>query len=175
LQPHDADEDDQAVRPGDAGLLPGAIKRIKSHLGRAPGAVTADRGYSDAKTEADVEALGVKTVAIPRQGRLSAARQQIERRRGFRRLIKWRTGCEGRISHLKHSYGWNRTMADGLAGAQTWCGLGVLAHNAVKIADLIEAQRQPGVPMEMPTTRRRPRQRAGADPPQEPPSSLSAA
>ena len=160
--------------PGDAGLLPGAIERIKSRVGRAPGAVTADRGYSDAKTEAALVVTGVKTVAIPRQGRISVARQQVERRRGFRRLIKWRTGCEGRISHLKHGYGWNRTLIDGLAGAQAWCGIGVLAHNAVKIADLIEAQSQPGVPMKTPTTRRRPRQRAGTDPPPEPPPSLAA-
>lgn len=160
--------------PGDAGLLPGAIERIKARLGRAPAAVTADRGYSDAKTEAAIEGLGVKTVAIPRQGRLSATRQQVERRRRFRQLIKWRTGCEGRISHLKHSYAWNRTMIDGLAGAQTWCGLGVLAHNAVKIATLIETNNEPGDSSEPLPTRRRARQRAGAEPPPQPPPALSA-
>lgn len=159
--------------PGDAGLLPAAIERITSRLGRAPGAVTADRGYSDAKTEAALVVTGVKTVAIPRQGRLSAARQQVERRRGFRRLIKWRTGCEGRISHLKHGYGWNRTLIDGLAGAQTWCGLGVLAHNAVKIADLMNRNDPPGGPAEPPPTRKRPHRRAGADPPPQPPPPLS--
>jgi hypothetical protein len=26
-----------------------------------------------------------------------------ERQRGFRRTVKWRTGCEGRISHLKRN------------------------------------------------------------------------
>jgi len=160
--------------PGDAGLLPGAIERIKARLGRAPGAVAADRGYADAKTETALEALGVKTIAIPRNGRPGAARQKVERQRGFRRLVKWRTGCEGRISHLKHGFGWNRTMIDGLAGAQTWCGLGILAHNAIKIADLIETNNQPGRPLETATTGRRPRQRAGADPPPEPPPPLSA-
>lgn len=160
--------------PGDAGLLPGAIERIKARLGRAPRAVTADRGYSDPKTETAIEALGVKTVAIPRQGRLSAPRQRVERRGPFRRLVKWRTGCEGRISHLKHSYGWNRTLIDGLAGAQTWCGLGVLAHNAVKIASLIDENDQPGGSAEPPPTRTRPPRRAGADPPPQPPPPLSA-
>jgi hypothetical protein len=51
--------------------------------------------------------------------------------------VKWRTGSEGRISSLKRSYGWNRTLLDDVGGAGTWCGLGVLAHNAVKIAGLI--------------------------------------
>jgi hypothetical protein len=46
----------------------------------------------------------------------------------------------GRISHLKHGYGWDRTLLDGIDGAQTWCGLGVLAHNSVKIAALVDAK-----------------------------------
>jgi transposase, IS5 family len=41
-------------------------------------------------------------VAIPRKGQPGAARQATEHARGFRRLVKWRTGSEGRISHLKH-------------------------------------------------------------------------
>jgi len=30
-------------------------------------------------------------------------------------------------------------LFDTMAGAQTWCGLGVLAHNTVKIAALVQA------------------------------------
>lgn len=91
-------------------------------------------------------------MVIPRNGRPGAARQATERSPGFRRLVKWRTGCEGRISHLKHSFAWNRTHFDGLVGAQTWCGLGVLAHNAVKIAALIDQDVEvPGAPTR-PTT-----------------------
>lgn len=160
--------------PGDHELLPGAIERVKTRLGRAPRALTADRGYSDAKTEAAVSAPGVKTVVIPRPGRLSATRQAVERRRGFRRLVKWRTGCEGRASQLKHGYGWNRTMLDGLHGAQTWCGLGVLAHNAVRIANLIEKKKQPAPSTETPQRTTRSRHHAGAGPPPEPPSQSAA-
>ena len=83
-------------------------------------------------------ALGVNHVAIPRKGRPGAQRQAIESSRRFRKLVKWRTGSEGRISHLKHSWGWERTMLDGIDGARTWCGWGVLAHNATKIAVLID-------------------------------------
>ena len=138
--------------PGDRALLLPAIARVKTRLGRAPRAVTADRGYSDGKVEAGLTELGVKTVVIPRNGRPGAARQATERSPGFRRLVKWRTGCEGRISHLKHSFAWNRTHFDGLVGAQTWCGLGVLAHNAVKIAALIDQDVEvPGAPTR-PTT-----------------------
>ena len=58
---------------------------------------------------------GVRTVAIPRQAKTSPARRTIEHSRGFRKLVKWRTGCEGRISYLKRGYGWDRTRLDGRA------------------------------------------------------------
>jgi hypothetical protein len=50
--------------------------------------------------------------------------------------VKWRTGGEGRISSLKHGYGWDRTRLDGTEGARIWTGHGVLAHNLVKIGAL---------------------------------------
>jgi IS5 family transposase len=84
-------------------------------------------------TERELQALGVRTIAIPRRARTSAARRAIEHARGFRRLVKWRTGCEGRISYLKRGYGWDRTRLDG-RGASIWCGHGVFTHNLVKIS-----------------------------------------
>lgn len=127
--------------PADAPLLAPAIARVKGVFGKAPGAVTADRGYGEAKVDEALTDLGVATVVIPRKGKPSAARRRVEHGRGFRRLVKWRTGAEGRISYLKRSYGLDRTLLDGLTGARTWCGLGVLTHNSVKIAHLIEARR----------------------------------
>jgi hypothetical protein len=56
--------------------------------------------------------------------------------RSFHRLVKWRTGCEGRISYLKRCHGWDRTRLDGRHGAAIWCGHGVFAHNLTKIATL---------------------------------------
>jgi transposase, IS5 family len=78
----------------------------------------------------------VRTVAIPRQAKASAARKTLEHSRGFHQLVKWRTGSEGRISYLKCGYGWDRTRLDGRSGAAIWCGHGVLAHNLAKIAAL---------------------------------------
>jgi transposase, IS5 family len=122
--------------PADASQLIPAIERIKRCTGRAPRAVTADRGYGEASVERDLYALGVRVVAIPRKSKPGAARREFEHRRAFREKIKWRTGCEGRINHIKRSYGWNRTALTGVAGARTWCGHGVFAHNLVKIGAL---------------------------------------
>ncbi len=128
------DYDVQAGNPADAPQLAPAIRRIAARTGAPPRAVTADRGYGEARVEADLRDIGVKTVAIPRKGQPGTARRALEPSRGFRDLIKWRTGCEGRISHLKHRYGWARAGLAGREGTATWCGHGVLAHNLTKIS-----------------------------------------
>ena len=120
----------------DAPQLAPAVQRIHRRTQRVPRTVTADRGYGEPAVERDLQALGVRTIAIPRKAKTSPARQAIEHRRGFRRHVKWRTGCEGRISYLKRSYRWNRTHLDGIQGAQIWCGHGVFAHNLIKIGVL---------------------------------------
>jgi len=122
--------------PPDAPQLAPAIARITGRAGRTPRAVTADRGYGEASVERDLHELGVRSVAIPRKSKPSAARRELEHRRAFRDKVKWRTGSEGRINHIKRSYGWNRTELTGIGGARTWCGHGVFAHNLVKIGTL---------------------------------------
>ena len=151
--------------PPDAPMLAPAIGRIKKRFSKAPRAATADRGYGEAKVEAELHELGVTHVAIPRKGRPGAARQGVESSRRFRKLVKWRTGSEGRISHLKHSWGWERTMLDGIDGARTWCGWGMLAHNATKIAVLIDERELCNA--HAPSPMQRPRSSAG--PPGRPP------
>jgi IS5 family transposase len=136
---------DHSVHVGavpDAPLLAPAIERVKALCSRAPTAVTADRGYSETKVDTDLAALGVTTTVIPKRGKASATRPSVEHGRGFRKLVKWRTGSEGRIAYLKRSFGWDRTMIGGIDGATTWCGLGVLTHNTLKISALIEGKEQ---------------------------------
>jgi IS5 family transposase len=74
--------------PPDAPLLAPAIGRVIARTGRLPGAVTADRGYGEARVDQELADLGVVRVAIPRRGRAGPARQAVERQRGFRRLVK---------------------------------------------------------------------------------------
>ena len=126
----------EAGNPPDAPQLAPAISRIAQRAGRTPRTVTAGRGYGESATERDLQALGIRTVAIPRRARPSAARAAVEHARGFRTLVKWRTGCEGRISYLKRRYGWDRTRLDGRQGASIWCGHGAFTHNLVKISAL---------------------------------------
>ena len=120
----------------DGPQLAPAVERVHRRAGRVPRAVTADRGYGQAAAGHDLQALGVRAVAIPRQAKTSPGRTATEHSPGFRKLVKWRTGSEGRISYLKHTYGWNRTHLDGKEGAAIWCGHGVFTHNLVKAGAL---------------------------------------
>jgi transposase, IS5 family len=122
--------------PPDAEQLAPAISRVHKRLGRTPEQVAADRGYGEASVEKELKELGVQTVVIPRKGKPGKARQDLEHSPEFRDLVKWRTGCEGRISHLKRRYGWDRSLVAGRERTATWCGYGVLAHNLVKVARL---------------------------------------
>jgi transposase, IS5 family len=130
------DHNVEVGNPHDAPQLVPAITRITARTGHTPRAVTADRGYGQASVERDLHELGVRSVAIPRTSKPSAARREFEHRRAFREKVKWRTGSEGRINHIKRSFGWNRTELTGINGARTWCGHGVFAHNLVKIGSL---------------------------------------
>ncbi len=122
--------------PPDAPMLVPAIKRVSRRAGRVPDVVTADRGYGEASIEDTLRAHGVRHVVLPRKGRPNATRHEIEQRPAFRKQVKWRTGCEGRISCAKRDFGLARTRLDTINGARTWCGHGIFAHNLVKIAGL---------------------------------------
>jgi len=63
-----------------------------------------------------------------------AGRQQPTTRRPKKRLAGYRVGAEGRISHLKRSYGLSRSRLRGHDGARTWVGWGLLAYNLDTLA-----------------------------------------
>jgi IS5 family transposase len=160
--------------PADAPLLAPAVRRIKALLDKVPRLATADRGYGEAKVEAELTELGVKRVVIPRKGKPSAARRKVEWTRGFRNAVKWRTGSEGRIASLKRSFGWGRSLMDGTAGTATWCGWGVFASNAMKIAHLAAERELPPAPeRQRPAGERRTSGPPGTPPP--PPAPVLAA
>ena len=123
--------------PPDAPQLVPAIRRVKARAQRAPRAVTADRGYGEQHVEDELRAIGVRYVVLPTKGKPNAARRQVEQRRAFKRMVRWRTGCEGRISCAKRDFGLSRSRMDGINGARTWCGHGIFTHNLVKIGGLI--------------------------------------
>ena len=75
-----------------------AIGAIKKRTGRAPRAATADRSYGEPGIEDGLRQLGVRYVVLPTKGKPNATRRRVENRRAFKTMVRWRTGCEGRIS-----------------------------------------------------------------------------
>ncbi|HZD01199.1 MAG TPA: hypothetical protein VFA46_13735 [Actinomycetes bacterium] len=57
-------------------------------------------------------------------------------RRTRRRLVRFRVGCEGRISHLKRDYGAGRSRLKGIQGARIWEGWAALAYDLDTVARL---------------------------------------
>ena len=123
-----------AERVEDGKLWDSSLERHEQIFGRPPRVATADAGFSSAANEATATARGVRQVALPWRGRLSAARRAHQKQRWFRRAQRWRTGCEGRISALKRRHGLVRCRYHGRQGMERWVGLGVIANNLLALA-----------------------------------------
>ena len=95
---------------------------------------TADRGFFSAQNEREAQALGVKKVALPARGRLSATRSQQQKQRWFRRVLRWRAGCEATISTLKHPFSMWRATYKGGFGFERYVGWCVITKNLFSIA-----------------------------------------
>ncbi len=112
--------------PKETQLLPDTVSEL-DRLGLRPREVALDGGFEKAPTANALEQLAPERVFI-------AGRQQPGSRRTQRRLARYRTGSEGRISHLKRSYGMRRTRLKGQDGMKTWTGWAILAYNLDTLA-----------------------------------------
>jgi len=126
-------------RPSDSELLIPSLEQHQLLFGNVPAMATADAGFFSAANEARAEEMGVKWVAVPSQSTKSVQRKQRQKKRWFKEAMRWRTGCEGRISVLKRRHGLNRSRYKGTDGMKRWVGLGVIADNLINISRAIAA------------------------------------
>ncbi len=130
-------------RPADSTLLEGCLEQHVEQFGCAPERVAADPGFFSAANESKAEQMGVSRVSIPSHDTKSPARKQRQKQRWFKKLQKWRTGCEGRISVLKRRHGLRRSRYKGSDGIRRWVGLGVIADNVIHIGTHLAEQARP--------------------------------
>jgi IS5 family transposase len=112
--------------PPENNLLPDTASELQ-RLGLKPREVALDGGFQHGPTDEALRELNPDRVFI-------AGRKQPGSRRTQRRLGRYRTGAEGRISHLKRSYGLRRSRLKGQAGVRTWTAWGILAYNLDTLA-----------------------------------------
>jgi transposase, IS5 family len=116
----------QIGNPQEDTLLPETAAELE-RLGISPREVALDGGFQSGPTRQALERFDPERTFI-------AGRQQPGSRRTQRRLARYRTGTEGRISHLKRGYGLRRTRLKDQHGMQTWTGWSILTYNLDTLA-----------------------------------------
>jgi transposase, IS5 family len=112
--------------PGENTLLP----QTAAELDRArirPREIVADGGFQPGPTSDAFPDLAHDQIHI-------SGRQELGSRRTRKRRARYRTGIEGRISHLKRRYGLRRSRLKGHEGMQIWTGWAILAYDLDTLA-----------------------------------------
>jgi IS5 family transposase len=112
--------------PAEDTLLPSTVAEL-TRLGISVREVAVDGGFNTGPTNAALADLQPTRTFI-------AGRQEPGSKRTQRRLRRYRTGAEGRISHLKRRYGLDRSRLKGDQGRQIWTEWAILAYNTDTLA-----------------------------------------
>ena len=91
--------------------------------------VALDGGFNPKPTEEAFDRAPPKRTFI-------AGRREPASKHTRRRLARYRTGAEGRISHLKRGYGLRRSRLKGAEGEHIWSGWATFAYDLDTIAIL---------------------------------------
>jgi IS5 family transposase len=112
--------------PAENTLLPQAAAEL-DRAGIKPREVIVDGGFMPGPTKDAFPDLNEHQIQI-------AGRHEPGSRRTRKRRARYRTGIEGRISHLKRSYGMRRSRLKGDDGMQIWTGWAILAYDLDTLA-----------------------------------------
>jgi IS5 family transposase len=112
--------------PGENRLLEQTAAEL-DRLGLRPREVALDGGFVPGPTQQTLSALAPTRTFI-------SGRAEPGSRRTRKRLARYRTGCEGRISHLKRGYGLRRSRLKGNQGQRIWTDWAILAYNLDTLA-----------------------------------------
>jgi IS5 family transposase len=106
------------------------LQQTAAELDRAgirPREIVADGGFLPGPTKDRFRDLGENRIHL-------SGRHEPGSRRTRKRRARYRTGVEGRISHLKRGYGLRRSRLKGDDGMQIWTGWAILAYDLDTLA-----------------------------------------
>ncbi len=112
--------------PAENRLLPQTAHELE-HAGIKLKEIVCDGGFQPGPTKDAFPDLTEKQIQI-------SGRHEPGSRRTRKRRARYRTGIEGRISHLKRGYGLRRTRLKGDDGMKTWTGWAILAYDLDTLA-----------------------------------------
>lgn len=112
--------------PAENRLLPQTARELE-HTGITLKEIVADGGFQPGPTKDTFPELTDPQIQI-------SGRHEPGSRRTRKRRARYRTGIEGRISHLKRGYGLRRTRLKGDNGMRTWTGWAILAYDLDTLA-----------------------------------------
>jgi transposase, IS5 family len=112
--------------PSENTLLPQTAAEL-DRAGIRPREIVTDGGFQPGPTKDAFPDLTDDQIQI-------SGRHEPGSRRTRKRRARYRTGIEGRISHLKRRYGLHRSRLKGDDGMQTWTGWAILAYNLDTLA-----------------------------------------
>jgi len=111
----------QIGNPAENTLLPDTAEELRT-LGITLREVMVDGGFTTKETNTALEGLADEIYI--------AGRQETGSRRTRRRRKRYRTGAEGRVSHLKRGYGLRRSRLKGDEGHHIWDSWATFTYNA---------------------------------------------
>jgi transposase, IS5 family len=112
--------------PAENRLLPQTARELE-RAGITLREIVADGGFQPGPTKDAFPDLTEEQIQI-------SGRHEPGSRRTRKRRARYRTGIEGRISHLKRGYGLRRTRLKGDDGVRTWTGWAILAYDLDTLA-----------------------------------------
>ena len=118
-----------ATAPGNASentLLPDTATELE-RLAKRPREVALDGGFGHRRSAEQLAAIGPTRIYV-------SGRREPGSRRTRKRMARYRTGAERRISHLKRRYCLARSRLKGHRGQRIWTGWVILAYNLDTLA-----------------------------------------
>ena len=112
--------------PSETRLLPQSAAEL-AHAGIRPREIVADGGFQPGPTKDAFPELRDEQIQL-------SGHHEPGSRRTRKRRACYRTGIEGRISHLKRGYGLGRSRLKGHDGMRTWTGWAILAYDLDTLA-----------------------------------------
>jgi IS5 family transposase len=112
--------------PAENRLLPQTASELE-HAGIRLREIVCDGGFQAGPTKDAFPDLAEEQIQL-------SGHHEPGSRRTRKRRARYRTGIEGRISHLKRSYGLRRSRLKGNDGMRTWTGWAILAYNLDTLA-----------------------------------------